>query len=58
MGNRNKITPVSGVSGNSESTLGEVTLTMATAGQPITSYGGGLCPAWAIQPFDGLGHQS
>ena len=34
--NCNKITPVSGISGNSESTLGEVTLTMATAGQPIT----------------------
>ena len=54
--NRNKITPVSGISGNSESTLGEVTLTMATAGQPITytaeviGGAGSLCPALVGNP--------
>ena len=47
--NRNKITPASGISGNSESTLGEVTLTMATAGQPITGVGSS-CPALAGNP--------
>ena len=54
--NHDKVTPVSGISGGSEATLGEVTLTMATGGQPIRYTAevlggeGSLCPALVGNP--------